>query len=174
MRSLLTVLAAFYLSLPLFPQCGFKAEPVAVTSWHRSEGWKLPGITDGKVLGPLNVTLNGKAPPWPTGVTVSEIVHAKGYHVSFPAGVFDEYGKQKRMRPRILGLHRLLRWELNGKPYAYTYELWPEGMLCDFSVDIVDDEGDGVFRLLESPGHNLLTFQTQAPALPARGKKPTS
>ncbi len=158
----------------MLAQCGFVAEPVAVTSRHRSEGWKLPGVRDGKVSRPLNVMINGKAPLWPNGVTVSEIVHDKGYHVTFPAAVFEENGKPQKMRTRILGLHRLLRWELDGKPYAYSYELWPDGLFCDFSVDIVDDKGDGVFRLMESPGHLIHSLNPQPPALPTWEKKPTS
>jgi hypothetical protein len=100
-------------------------------------------------------------------------MHDPNYRVSFPAAVFEENGKPKKMQARTVGLHMLLRWEIYGKPYAYSYDLWPEGLLCTFSVDLVDDKGDGIFRLLVSPGHIMQGEITelghrgpQAPRLP--------
>ena len=149
----------------MFAQCQFLAEPIAITNWYRSEGWHAPGVSDGQATRPLNVTINGKRPGWPTGVTVSEIVHTKDYRVIFPAAVFQENGKRKKMRPRKLVLRELLRWDINDKPFAYSYDLAPEGVLCTFSVDLVDDKGDGVLRVMVAPGH-VSSLDLQPPPLP--------
>jgi sulfur carrier protein ThiS len=169
---MLTALLMCVWSSTLLAQCTFVAEPIAVTSWYRSEGWLLPGVKDGKATAPFTVTINGKPPAWPEGVTVSEIVHDKGYHVSFPAAVFEENGKPKKMQARKVGLHRLLRWDINGQPYIYSYDLWPAGTLCTFSVDLVDEKGDGSFRLMVAPGHPQVGPQSPAPPQWAKKRAP--
>ena len=173
MKTRLAVLFILVWSLPMLAQCGFVAEPVAIYDWHRSEGWQLPGV-EGYRAYRLEYKINGKSPAWPDGVTVSTIEHSKSYRVSFPEAIFQENGTPKKMRARAIGLHTLLRWEINGKPYAYSYELWPDDVLCTFSVDLVDDKGDGVFRLMTAPGHAVFTSKLRPPPLPEWALKPKS
>jgi hypothetical protein len=181
MPKALALLVACFWSLPFFAQCGFVAEPVATPSWYRGECWQLPGITDGKITH-SEVTFNGQAPKWPEGVTVSYITHDKNYRVSFPAAVFVENGISKVMQARTISLYRLLRWEVKGIPYAYTYDLWPEDVMCTFSVDVTDDRGDGIFRVMTRPGHTMEPSVTrdkgwqapQPPDLPRWAIKPTA
>ena len=153
MRTMLAVLVACCCSLAALAQCHFVAKPVAMTGWYRSEGWALPGIADGKIVGPASARINDKPPAWPEGITISVIEHDPGYRVSFPEAVFQENGVQMKMEARSIPLNGLYRWEIFGKPYAYSYDLWPDDVGCAFSADFMDDKGDGVFRVMASPGH---------------------
>jgi len=178
MRQVPRVFAFFIVCLWFSPlarsQCRFVVEPVADMSGYRNEGWELPGVEDGK---PLIVTLNGERMTWPGGVTVSAIGHNRSYphyHVSFPEAVYEDHGVRMKMRPKKVGVVIILQWEVNGKPYAYSYELAPDDVLCTFSVDFVDDKGDGVFRVMNSPGHPLRGRKTQPPAVPDWARKPSS
>jgi hypothetical protein len=168
MRTMLAVLAMFCFCVPMLAQCGFVAEPVSENRWYRSSGWELPGAKSGKII-PTEVIINGKPPAWPEGMRVSVIVHRKGYHANFPAAVFEEAGQPKKMKARSLTLQQLLRWEIKGKVYAYSYTLVPDRSLYVFSVDIVDDRGDGVFRLMTDR-----SLRFSPPALPEWAKKPTT
>ena len=166
MRAALLALFVCF-SSSMFAQCQFSAEPIANTTWYRSEGWRPPAIRDGRATRSFNVTINGKPPAWPAGVSVSEIVHRKGYRVTFPAAIFEENGTREKMRSRTLVLGELLRWDISGKPYAYSYELVPNGVACMFSVDLLDDKGDGIFRVMVSPGHTRFDPRFGPPPLPA-------
>jgi hypothetical protein len=61
----------------------------------------------------------------------------------------------------------MLRWEMNGTPYAYSYELGQHDVACFASVDIIDDRGDGKFRLMTSPGHTLMVSPGSTPEPPS-------
>jgi hypothetical protein len=62
---------------------------------------------------------------------------------------------------------------MNGTPYAYSYELWPD-VACDANVDIIDDRGDGKFRLMTAPGHLIMGKDPTPPPVPAWLSKPKS
>ena len=64
------------------------------------------------------------------------------------------------MRPAVVRA-AIIRWEMNGKTFAYSYGLVPlsahrikekwvvDGEAgCSFDVTFIDDRGDGVFRVL--------------------------
>jgi len=131
-------------------------------------------VADAKTIRKLNVTINGKPNVWPEGITVSVILHNDNYRVRFPEAIFDEDGIHKKMLSRVFLLKQLLRWEMNGKPYAYTYYLWPYDVACDATVDIIDDKGDGKFRLMTSPGHPIVTQNPVPPPVPEWLKEPES
>jgi hypothetical protein len=139
-------------------QCGFAIVPASEQRWIRTEGWPIPGLSDAKGFAKIHRTIDGKPKDyvWPEGITVSWVVHDDDYTVRFPDAVFDDNGSHKRMLPRSFKLYRMLRWEMNGTPYAYSYELGPHDVACMASVDIVDDRGDGKYRLMTSPGHTLI------------------
>jgi hypothetical protein len=66
---------------------------------------------------------------------------------------------------------------VNGTPYAYSYELGPYDVACLSSVDIIDDRGDGKFRLMTSPGHMLMVAPDRTPEpppIPEELQKPKS
>jgi hypothetical protein len=147
-------------------QCGFAITPAANIKWYRENGWETPGVADAKSIAKFNVTINGKPKVWPDGITVSVIEHEKDYRVSFPEAIFNDEGIQKKMLSRTFHLVQLLRWEMNGKPYAYSYYLLPYDVACDSSIDIVDDKGDGKFRLITSPGHPVVSINPLPPPVP--------
>lgn len=160
-------------------QCGFAIVPAADQRWIRAEGWPIPGLSDAKGFVKIQRTIDGKPKDYvlPEGVTVSWVVHDEGYTVHFPDAVFDDNGSHKRMLPRNFKLYQMLRWEMNGKPYAYSYELGPSDVACIASVDIVDDLGNGKFRLMTSPGHTLVVqpgSEPQPPPVPKWLSIPTS
>jgi hypothetical protein len=167
---------------PCAAQCGFAIVPAAEQRWYREEGWPIPGLSDAKGFANMDVKLDGTLFNWgwPEGVTVSWVVHDEGYNVQFPDAVFDDNGSRKRMLPRKFLLYEMLRWEMNGTPYAYTYELGPYDFFCAATVDIIDDRGDGKFRLMTSPGHVVLGVRTmrwpkaEAPPVPDWLRKPKS
>ena len=146
-------------------QCGFVVEPAATTRWYLSEGWQLPGVTGAKIKGPLKVSINGKAPAWPEGVTLSE-VHPNQAFATFPEVQFNDNDKPKIMRTARFDIVQLWRWEIHAKPYAYSYALARPGIGCEFSIDLLDDRGDGIFRTMILPGHTLLTRELQPPPVP--------
>ncbi len=176
--------ALFALLACLFPvlahaQCGFAIVPAAAERWYRGEGWPIPGLSDAKGFANIHRTMDGKPKDWvwPEGITVSWVVHDKGYDVQFPDAIFEEGGMRKRMLPRRFLLYSMLRWEINGTPYAYSYELCPYDVACTASVDIVDEFGDGKFRLMSSPGHTLMVgpgHSPEPPPVPERLQKPKS
>ena len=102
----------------------------------------------------------------PKGITVTWVAHDPNYDVRFPEALFEEDGKPKRMLQRRFKLYSMFRWEMNGRTYAYSYSLGPYDVACAASVDIIDDRGDGKFRLMTSPGHSLLGSQSRSPDPP--------
>jgi hypothetical protein len=166
------VVSSWPLSSPA--QCGFSITPAAVVRWYREAGWQTPGVADAKSISKVNLTVNDKPFVWPDGITVSMVVHEDNYRVRFPEAIFDENGNSKKMHSSIFQLARLLRWEMNGKTYAYSYELWPERTLCTATVDIFDDKGDGKFRLMTLPGHIIDVQNPVAPPVPEWLKEPKS
>jgi hypothetical protein len=172
-------LLACAFAIPCAAQCGFAIVPAADERWVRNEGWSIPGLSDARGFAHIHRTVNGvpKDWVWPEGITVSWVVHDDNYNVRFPDAVFDDNGSRKRMLARSFKLYQMLRWEMNGTPYAYSYELGPHDVACLATVDVIDDRGDGKFRLMTSPGHLLMVLPGQNPApppLPDWLKKPKS
>ena len=170
-------LMACALAFPCAGQCGFAIVPAADTHWYRNEGWPIPGLSDAKGFANIHRTIDGKPNDWvwPEGITVHWVVHDEGYDVQFPDAVFEDNGSRKRMLPRSFRVYQMVRWEMNGIPYAYSYELGPHDVACLASVDIIDDVGDGKFRLMTSPGHTLFSapgHNPEPPPIPEWLKKP--
>ena len=161
-------LALGLISYPSSAQCGFAIVPAADNNWFRSEGWPIPGLSDAKGFAAIHRTNDDKPDDfaWPEGVTVTWVAHDKSYEVQFPEAVFEENGSRKRMLPRQFALYSMLRWQMNGVTYAYSYELGPHDVACTSSVDLIDDRGDGKFRRMISPGHTLLAHRGQTPPAP--------
>ena len=156
-------------------QCGFAFEPAAVIRWYRSEGWTIPGLADAQAIVPVIRTIDGKSVPWdfPEGVTVHGVLHDHDYRVTFPEAIFEGNGKRTKMLARVFGLFAMLRWEVNGRPYAYSYELRPFDVACATSIDIIDEDGDGIFRVMTPGGHSIVSVRhAEAPPLPAWAIKP--
>jgi len=176
----LAVLFGIALSAPCPAQCGFAIVPAADTNWYREQGWPIAGLDDAKGFAKIHRTVDGKPEqqlPLPDGVTVMWVVHGDDYQVQFPDAVFDQNGSPMRMLPRSFKLYQMLRWEMNGTPYAYSYELGPHDVACFATVDIIDDRGDGKFRLMTSPGHLLVALgspELEPPPVPVWLQKPKS
>jgi hypothetical protein len=167
-------LVACSCAIPVSAQCGFAIVPAADVDWYREAGWETPGVADAKSILKVNLTVNGKPHIWPDGITVSAVVHDDGYRVSFPEAVFDVNGAHKKMLQRDFLLKQLLRWEMNGKPYAYSYYLLPLDVLCTATIDVIDDKGDGKFRLMSPAGHVIWGRNPEPPPLPTWLQKPKS
>jgi hypothetical protein len=167
-RNPVLLFAALAVGIPCPAQCGFHVEPATATHWYREQGWQLPGLNDAKRIAPLRLEVNGAEKAWPAGISVSAIIHDDGYDVQFPEAVFDEDGSSKKMLAATFELKWMFRWEFEGKPYAYSYELWPHDVGCSESIDIIDDRGDGKFRLMTSPGHASFGQHAVPPPVPER------
>lgn len=158
------IAAALYLAGPLVAsaQCGFAFEPASEVRWYRSEGWSIPGLNDAKAILPANLVVDGKPSSWsmPDGITFSMVWHENGYHVTFPEAIFIEENKRTKMLSRSFLLYQMVRWEINGKVYAYSYSLGPLDVACMAYIDIIDDKGDGVFRVMTPTGHNIMGKET--------------
>lgn len=179
----LAIAAVWVLSadLPACAQCGLAVAPAAETRWYRSEGWTIPGIDDAKRIAPIHWTTDGKAKDlhWPEGITVSVVVHDDDYRfITIPGAVFNDGGKKERLLQQSAYLYWMFRWEIHGKPYAYSYDLGSAHTGCGFSFDLIDDRGDGKFRLMVAPGHSVLNHSPgtvpEPPPLPAWTVKPSS
>jgi hypothetical protein len=158
-------------------QCGFHIEREAGVTWFRSGGWSLPGLKDVTAINEVakpSCVAGGGSLRWPDGVTAWSIQHRKEYRISFPDAVFEEDGIRKNMRSSGFVLLALWRWDMNGRTYAYSYRLLPSPSpgtyaMCDSAVEIIDDKGDGIFRVM-SPIDPYSGFTP--PAVPAWVSKP--
>lgn len=140
--------------------CEFKFDAVAIPRYYRADGWQLPGIID----------YNAKAKVDYLGLyQASSVAGAKAfalphdedpYIVELPVQLFTLDGKEQRMRS-MQARAGILRWEMGGKIFAYSYGLVPVAahrtngvwkidveVGCVFSATFIDETGDGVFRLL--------------------------
>jgi hypothetical protein len=151
---------------PCGGQCGFSIMPAAAVRWYRGQGWSIPGLSDAKSVRPMQVTVDGAPKTWPKGLTVAIVTHDDPYRVRFPEAIFEEGGTHKKMLAGAFDLKQMLRWEMNGRTYAYSYWLLPKDIGCDASIDLIDDRGDGRFRLLISPGHVIKSSDPQPPPVP--------
>lgn len=163
-------------SLEACAQCGFAFEPASEVRWYRSEGWSIPGLKDAKSILPANLIVDGKPTLWPfpDGLTFSVVQHEYGYYVTFPEVIFVEDGKRTMMLSRTFLLYQLVRWEINGKAYAYSYVLGPRDVACTANIDIIDDKGDGVYRVMTPNGHTIRGKDTIPPPLPEWAIPPKS
>ncbi len=158
-------------------QCGFQSKPISGFSWYRAEGWPTPGVDDAESVAPLAVNrnglpliVNGRKDDWPEGLTASRLVHERDYHLVFPAVIFEDNGQRRQSQSAGFSLVALLRWEVRGKPYAYSYTILSDTVACGFSMDLIDDVGDGKFRVLKSSDRLTIGF----PPLPVWISKPNS
>lgn len=172
------IITAAFLAGPvaICAQCGFAFEPAAAVRWYRNEGWKIPGLADAKAIVPINHEIDGKPVPWdfPEGITVHWVQHNAGYRVTFPTSIFERDGQRTKMLAREFILYQMVRWEVNGKPYAYSYELGPLDVACTANIDIIDDKGDGIFRVMTPNGHTLMGQKPMSPPIPEWAKPPKS
>jgi hypothetical protein len=171
------VLSAFH---PAFAQCGLAVVPAAETRWYRSDGWAIPGLEDAKFR-PIHQVVDGKQIdwPWPDDVSVSAFMPDDNHRqLTIPGAVFDESGSSKKLLEQTAYLYWIFRWEIHGKPYAYSYDLGSAHTGCAFTFDLVDDRGDGKFRLMVSPGHIVMDHPPGVgpapPPLPGWATKPSS
>ena len=162
-------------------QCGFHIEPAAESGWFRAEGWTTPGVADAKWARVVRKTADGKEQSvgLPAGISVSMAVHDHGpnhgYDVWFPDSLFSTEGIEKRLKAARFLLYELVRWEMDGKVYAYSYLLGPYDVACTASVDLIDDKGDGKFRWMVPGGHTLIVpppNHPEPPPVPEWVKKP--
>jgi len=160
MRRIALLLAVLW-PVPLAASgCGFQFEPVADFRYVRDEGWDLPGVADFDPSAPVRE---------PGMYPVKNIPGAKAYAlphrenpsiIEFPVQVFQLDGTRNRMRAAQVRA-AIVRWEINGKTFAYSYGLVPVSahrvrgkwvvdseLLCIFDATFIDDRGDGVFRIL--------------------------
>jgi len=173
--SIAFVLLVFcYWPLSSMAQCGFGIVPAASVNWYRAEGWHISGIADAKSIVELHLTVNDKDYIWPDGISVSMVMYQDNYNVRFPEVIFEDSGDHKKMLSRVFGLSQLLRWEMNGKTYAYSYLLIPHDVACSSTIDIIDDKGDGKFRVMTSPGHVIQFKNPTPPPVPEWLKQPQS
>jgi hypothetical protein len=178
----LAIAAVGFLSavLPAFAQCGLAVVPAAETRWYRSDGWAIPGLEDAKFR-PLHQMVDGKQKDshWANGITVSAYMPDDNHRqLTIPGAVFDESGSSKKLLEQSAYLYWIFRWEVQGKPYAYSYNVGSTRIACSFTFDLVDDRGDGKFRLLISPGNSVMNrlpgSDPEPPPLPTWATNPSS
>ena len=170
---------------PCAAQCGFAIVPAAEQRWYREEGWPIPGLSDAKGFAAIHHSENGKPKDWvwPEGISVTWVTHDqdstdRNYHVQFPDVFFDDNGARKHMLQRSFKVYQMVRWQMNGTTYAYSYDLGASDVACSSTVDIIDNRGDGKFRLMTIPGHTLEFVRRgespEPPPVPDWLKKPKS
>jgi len=145
-----------------------------VVRWYRSGGWTIPGLADAIAIAPVRLNIEGKPVPWdfPEGVTAHWVQHGADYRVTFPEAIFERDGQRTKMLARKFILYQMVRWEVNGQPYAYSYILGPLDVACSANIDIIDENGDGVFRVMTPDGHTLFSRHAVGPPVPEWAKKP--
>jgi len=140
--------------------CTFQFDPAANVKYYRSEGWNLPGIADFNFSAPVRYLGQYPTASIPAARAIP-LPHAEyPYIIEMPAQTFALDSAPKRMRP-VLARAAILRWEMDGKIFAYSYALIPVSArrmngnwqidsesLCVFNATFIDETGDGVFRLL--------------------------
>jgi hypothetical protein len=173
-RLLFSVVLGIAVATPCHSQCGFEVDPAQSTRWHRNEGWPLPGLNDAKAIRAFRTPVGGREQPWPDGITVSLIEHDKDYQVRFPTMIFDENGSLKKLQQQNFYVEQLLRWRYRGKTYAYSYYLYPPNSACDSMIEIIDDRGDGRFRILIPTMLSIGSGNPEPPPVPEWLEKPKS
>lgn len=162
-----------------FAQCGLAVAPVDETRWYRNEGWEIAGLSDAKFR-PLHWMEDGKQKDWhwANGVTVSAYMPDDNHRqLTIPGATFDDSGSPKKLLEQSAYLYWISRWEIYGKPFAYSYYLGSAHTGCAFTFDLVDDRGDGKFRLMVAPGHSAMNHgpgaDPEPPPLPSWTTKPS-
>jgi hypothetical protein len=161
MQRLPLIFLALVLS-PLASACDLKYGPAASMQFVRPEGWKLPGVQSSTRLNPGHAFLSSDVP----GVTAALLRDRSSYIAEFPAQVFLLNGTRQRLQA-FTAKATVLRFQVNGRTFAYGYSLVPvlahrshgrwivDGELaCVFDITFIDDRGDGAFRVLT---HNRLS-----------------
>ena len=117
--------------------CAFQFDPAATVTCYRADGWHLPGIADFNSSAPAPVSIRQQ----------TSMEREQSHHLTMKNPTFSSSPPRpspfdvarKRMRPALVRAV-ILKWEMNGKIFAYSYD-----------VTFIDKDGDGVFRLL-APG----------------------
>ena len=156
----IVLLAAVVVMPCLVSPCTFQFDPAAHVKYYRSEGWQLPGLAD------VNSSATGRYVGFYPQVTnipgarALALPSERDHVIDFPAQTFMFDGALKRMRPALM-VSAIVRWEVNGRIFAYSYGLIPVSAhrtkskwkidsmaACIFDATFIDENGDGVFRLL--------------------------
>jgi hypothetical protein len=153
-----TVLSVLLLASTAVMACALKFDPISTPRYYRADGWALPGVSDYKSTAPFPnsfLVLLGTVPG-----TTTEMLLQRDDVTEFPSQEFVVDGARKRMRAAQYEA-ALARWIIGGHTIAYSYIMVPveahkengkwkvEGRAgCIFTATFVDQDGDGVFRLL--------------------------
>jgi hypothetical protein len=140
--------------------CTFQFDPAANVKYYRSEGWKLPGIADFSSSAPVRDIEQYPVTNIPAARAIPLLHDEYPYVIELPAQTFTLDSAPKRMHP-VLALAAILRWEMDGKIFSYSYGLIPVSAHringkwkidseagCIFNATFIDESGDGVFRLM--------------------------
>src|ERR1700730_6507257 len=110
----------------LFPcvvsACTFQFDPASTAKYYRSDGWQLPGISDFNSSAPVRYLGQYPGANIP-GARAVVLPHLEDpYVIELQAQTFVFDGTPKRMR-RVMARAVILRWEMNGRIFAYSYGL---------------------------------------------------
>lgn len=163
MQRLMLTVGLLLLLSPCALACGLKYDAVSATQLVRPQGWMLPGIADFVVSARINTeglppTLNVP------GLKAFVLAHEEPYVIELPEQEFLLKDSRQRMRS-LRAKATIMRFEMDGKVFAYSYGLVPvtahrsngkwivdSEAGCIFYVTFIDDRGDGVFRALTEDG----------------------
>lgn len=174
MTNILRIVLASCMMITAAHACDFNTEPAGLARFYRSEGWKLPEISNGKVSAPIvfrEYPKSGKGLPFPVlgpipGLTIRMVIRDATDRspnlFQIPRQEYELNGKHRVMLSQnMLFDHWVYRYEANGQIVAYNFRLtpveghWTDGKWiedaeagCEFNATFVDDRGDGVFRIL--------------------------
>jgi hypothetical protein len=140
---------------PLAAACELKYSPADSMKLIRPEGWQLPGV-----MGASPAKAEPYHAPDLPGVEVTVLRDRKSFIAQFPEQLFLLDGARQHLQP-FLAKATVLRFQVQGKTFAYGYSLIPvrahkkngrwivDGeQKCIFGITFIDDRGDGVFRVL--------------------------
>src|ERR1700682_1140684 len=104
--------------------CTFQFDSASDVKYYRSDGWQLPGVSDFNSSAPVRYPGQYPGANIP-GARAVVLPHKEDPSViHFPAQTFMSDGTPKRMR-HALARAAILRWEMNGHTFAYSYGLIP-------------------------------------------------
>jgi len=146
--------------------CDFKIESASAERFYRSEGWALPSLAESRLSAPVTYGVPLKLGPGPVpGLTTRRVTLAPldGETLLFdiPRQEFRRDGERHVMSSQQMVFQGIWRYDLDSKIVAYTIGLTPAvahrengkwrvdaEVGCIFWATFIDDDGDGVFRLL--------------------------
>ena len=146
----------FLAAVPACADCGFRFNPVSTLQYYRENGWALPGVSRASAA---TASFDARLNDLPGAKAYRLMDRRSSPVLKFPAQEFVLDGTRQKTQP-FEARATIVQWKVGTRVVAYSYSLNPgrsrhvngkivfQGYACIFGLTVIDDRGDGVFRVL--------------------------